>query len=171
MNEFLYISKKRGINVIDLVRVKQEDEEILHNLIQFYIYEFTVFQEINLEENGKYAPFDLRPYWTDDNLHAFFISHDGELAGFAMVETGDPNVILEFFILRKFYRRGFGKIAAMELFDRFPGKWNITQVEKNEPARKFWRKVIGEYTIGNYIENVDDYNRSIQEFVTGLNVR
>jgi predicted acetyltransferase len=157
--------------VIDLVRVKQGDEVILHNLIQFYIYEFTVFQDIKLEENGLFAPFDLKPYWTEADLHAFFIMHEGELAGFAMVESGNPNVILEFFIMRKFYRRGFGKIAAMKLFDLFPGNWSITQVEKNEPARYFWRKVIGEYTGGNYIEKFDDYNRSIQEFVTNVNVK
>ena len=157
--------------MIDLVRVKQEDEEILQNLIQFYIYEFTVFQEIKLESNGSYAPFDLKPYWTEADLHAFFIMHDAELAGFVMVESGDPNVILEFFIMRKFYRRGFGKIAAIKLFDLFPGNWSITQVEKNEPARNFWREVIGEYTSGNYIEKFDDYNRSIQEFITGIKVK
>jgi predicted acetyltransferase len=157
--------------VINLVRVKQEDELTLHNLIQFYIYEFTVFQEIKLEQNGSYAPFDLKPYWTEPDHHAFFILYEGELAGFALIESGEPNVILEFFILRKFYRRGFGKMAAIKLFDQFPGKWSITQVEKNEPARNFWRKVIGEYTGGNYIELIDDRNRSIQEFHTALTLK
>jgi predicted acetyltransferase len=157
--------------VINLVRVKQEDELTLHNLIQFYIYEFTLFQEIKLEENGSYAPFDLKPYWTEPDLHAFFILYEGELAGFALIESGEPNVILEFFVLRKFYRRGFGKMAAIKLFDQFPGKWSITQVEKNEPARYFWRKIIGEYTGGNYVERIDDRNRSIQEFHTALIVK
>lgn len=157
--------------MINLVRVKQEDELTLHNLIQFYIYEFTVFQEIRLEENGSYAPFDLKPYWTEPNLHAFTILYEGELAGFALIESGEPNVILEFFVMRKFYRRGFGKMAAIKLFDQFPGKWSITQVEKNEPARNFWRKVIGEYTGGNYIERIDYQNRSIQEFHTALTLK
>jgi predicted acetyltransferase len=157
--------------VINLVHVKQEDELTLHNLIQFYIYEFTLFEEIKLEENGSYAPFDLKPYWTESNLHAFFILFERELAGFALVESGEPNVILEFFILRKFYRRGFGKMAAIKLFDQFPGNWSITQVEKNEPARNFWRKVIGEYTGGNYIERIDDQNRSNQEFHTALTLK
>lgn len=157
--------------MINLVRVKQEDELTLHNLIQFYIYEFTLFQEIRLEENGSYAPFDLKPYWTEPNLHAYIILYEGELAGFAMIESGEPNVVLEFFVLRKFYRRGFGKMAAIKLFDQFPGKWCITQVEKNEPARNFWRKVIGEYTGGNYIERIDDQNRSIQEFHTALTLK
>ena len=152
--------------MIELVRVKQEDETILQNIIQFYIYEFTVFQEIKLEESGLFAPFDLTPYWSEADLHAFFIMLEGELAGFAMVESGNPNVILEFFIMRKFYRRGFGKVAAVKLFELFPGNWSITQVEKNEPARKFWRKVISDYTGGNYIEKFDEHNRSIQEFNT-----
>ena len=81
-----------------------------------------------------------------------------------MVESGDPNVILEFFIMRKFYRKGFGNEAAVKLFDLFPGNWSITQIEKNEPARNFWRKVIRDYTGGSYIEKYDEHKRSIQEF-------
>jgi predicted acetyltransferase len=157
--------------VIDLVCVKQEEEIILHNLLQFYIYEFTVFQKIKLEENGRYAPFDLSPYWADVDKHAFFIMHEDEYAGFAMIESGDPNVILEFFIMRKFYRRGFGKMAACKLFDQFPGRWSITQVEKNQPARSFWNKVIGDYTCGSYKESFDDFKRSVQEFDTALTTK
>jgi predicted acetyltransferase len=160
--------------VINLVAVTQGDEENLHHLMQFYIYEFTVYQEIKLEENGRYAPFDLKPYWSEPNLHAYFIVHDSELAGFALVETGlgtDHHIIREFFIMRKFYRRGFGRAAAEELFDLFPGKWSITQVEKNVPARAFWRKTIHEYTGGNYIERFDERNRSIQEFDTALMIK
>ncbi|MEH7885038.1 GNAT family N-acetyltransferase [Bacillus sp. JJ1609] len=160
--------------MIYLVPVKQGDEDTLHNLMQLYIYEFTVYQEIKLEGNGRYAPFDLKPYWTDQNMHAFFIIHEGELAGFALVESGSedvPHIIREFFIMRKFYRMGFGKAAAVKLFDLFPGKWSITQVEKNEPAKTFWRKIIREYTDGNYTERYDDRNRSIQEFDTALIIK
>jgi len=39
--------------MINLVKVLKEDENILHNLMQFYIYEFTKFlPEITLEDNG-----------------------------------------------------------------------------------------------------------------------
>jgi predicted acetyltransferase len=160
--------------LINLVPVCQEDEEILHNLMQFYIYEFTVYQEIKLDSNGRYAPFDLKPYWTEPNLHAYFIVHGSEMAGFALVQSGldaEHHVIREFFIMRKFYRRGFGKAAAEKLFDVFPGKWSITQVEKNEPARSFWRTTIREYTGGNFMERYDERNRSIQEFDTALIIK
>src|SRR5574342_400608 len=102
--------------MVNLVLVTQEEEDTLHHLMQFYIYEFTVFQDIKIERNGKYTPFDLKPYWSEPNLHAFFIIHESELAGFALVESGtedQPHIIREFFILRKFYRRGFGKAAAI----------------------------------------------------------
>lgn len=45
------------------------------------------------------------------------------------------------FVMRKFFRMGFGKEAAVKLFGLFPRKWSITQVEKNEPAKTFWRKL------------------------------
>lgn len=167
----LFLRKGGKIEVVNLIPVTQGAEDTLHQLMQFYIYEFTVYQEIKLEENGRYAPFELKPYWTEQNLHAFFIIHGGELAGFALVESGTqdaPHIIREFFIMRKFYRRGFGEAAAHKLFDLFPGKWSITQVEKNEPAKAFWRKIIREYTGGNYTERSDNRNRSIQEFDTAL---
>ncbi|WP_423406702.1 GNAT family N-acetyltransferase [Heyndrickxia sp. MSNUG] len=157
--------------MVNIVSVTQGEEDTLHHLMQFYIYEFTVFQDIKIERNGKYTPFDLMPYWTEPNLHAFFIVHENELAGFSLVESGSedqPHIIREFFILRKFYRRGFGKAAAVKLFDMFQGKWSITQIEKNEPAKAFWRKIIREYTGGNYTERSDNRKRSIQEFDTAL---
>ncbi|MDQ1146458.1 hypothetical protein QE429_003285 [Bacillus sp. SORGH_AS 510] len=43
--------------MIELVRVLKEEEQILHNLMQFYIYEFTQFlPTITLEETGLYKP-------------------------------------------------------------------------------------------------------------------
>jgi predicted acetyltransferase len=160
--------------LIELVPVLPEEEEILHNLMQFYIYEFTVFLEIKLEENGKFGPFVLKSYWTEPNLHAYFILTNGEIAGFAMVEIGsgnNPSVVREFFIMRKFYRKGLGKAAAFKLFSLFPGKWSITQVEKNEPARNFWRSTVSDYTGGSYTDRVDDRNRSIQEFTSAIHAK
>ncbi|MEH7443943.1 GNAT family N-acetyltransferase [Bacillus sp. JJ1122] len=138
--------------MVNLVPVTQEEEDTLHHLMQFYIYEFTVFQDIKIERNGKYTPFDLMPYWTEPNLHAFFIVHENELAGFSLVESGSED----------------NPHIAVKLFDMFLGKWSITQIEKNEPAKAFWRKIIREYTGDNYTERSDNRNRSIQEFDTAL---
>jgi predicted acetyltransferase len=58
----------------------------------------------------------------------------------------------EFFVMKKYRQRGVGRKIAYQLFDRFHGVWKIAQIEENMPAQAFWRKVISEYTNGNYEE-------------------
>jgi predicted acetyltransferase len=151
-----------------LEKVRSEQEQILHNMMQFYIYEFSRFiPAIKLEENGAYQPFNLTSYWQNKNEHAFFIKFQSELIGFALVEcglNGEPHSINEFFVIKKYNGKGYGAMAAMKLFSMFPGSWKITQIHNNYPAQAFWRKVINQYTNGNYYEYYDSKGRSIQEF-------
>lgn len=158
--------------MIKIVKVLQEEEHILHNLMQFYIYEFGAFMStITLENNGSYEPFDLTPFWSSPDYHPFFIKKEEELIGFALVESAtesEPNTILEFFIIRKYAGKGYGKLAATELFTLFPGKWHITQIEKNYPAQAFWRSTISKFTAGKFSERYDEKRKSIQEFDTNL---
>ncbi|WP_223702269.1 GNAT family N-acetyltransferase [Sutcliffiella deserti] len=156
--------------MVHLVKVKQEEEESLQHLIQFYIYEFTRFlEEITLENNGTYKPFDLKKYWEEPQYHAFFIKIEEELAGFALIEEGtaeSPHSIEEFFVIRKYHGRGLGRIAAQKLFSMFEGKWKVVQIQNNYPAQAFWRKTIQEFTNNCYKEHYDEYRRSVQEFDT-----
>ncbi|MFT4416264.1 GNAT family N-acetyltransferase [Fredinandcohnia humi] len=155
---------------IQLQPVAKEEEPILHNLMQYYIYEFSSYMSIiKVNKRGSFDPFDLTVYWTDAHHHPFFIRVDGELAGFVLVqsEVGEiPNSIKEFFVMRSFEGKGIGKFAAKQIFDTFPGNWFVTQTEKNERARGFWRGIISSYTNGKYTERFDERNRSIQEFST-----
>jgi predicted acetyltransferase len=155
--------------MIRLVRVSKEEEQNLHNLMQFYIYEFSQYLPvITLENNGAYKPFDLTPYWSNSNHHPFFIKRDDELVGFALIQSAtetEPNSILEFFVIRKYNGKGIGKIAATESFRMFPGKWHITQIEQNEPAQAFWRNTISSFTKGKFIERFEN-RKFIQEFDT-----
>jgi predicted acetyltransferase len=161
------VYKEEGYMLI-LEKVRSEQEQILHNIMQFYIYEFSSFiPAIKLEENGAYQPFNLSTYWQHNNEHAFFIKFETELIGFALVEcgiNGEPHSINEFFVMKKYNGKGYGAVAAMKLFSMFPGQWKITQIPNNYPAQAFWRKVINQYTNGNYYEYYDSKRRSIQEF-------
>jgi len=60
--------------------------------------------------------------------------------------------ISEFFVLRRHRRRGVGTEVARRVFDRYPGKWEVTQLTRNVDAQAFWRRVIGDYTGGRYDE-------------------
>ena len=153
--------------MIKIVKVKKEEESKLHNLMQFYIYEFTKYlPDLKLGQNGSYHKFNLENYWDNLNRYAFFVKHNEELIGFALIEAASENCIEEFFIIEKYKGKGFGKKVAIELFDLFPGKWSISQIEKNEPAKAFWRNVIHYYTKGNFTERIDENKKTIQEFNT-----
>ncbi|HSH79923.1 MAG TPA: hypothetical protein VLA19_15460 [Herpetosiphonaceae bacterium] len=64
--------------------------------------------------------------------------------------------IAEFFVLRKWRRLGIGRRVAFDLFERFPGGWEIAEERLNAAAQAFWRSIVGEYT-GGYFTEVDSH--------------
>ncbi|WP_223435400.1 iron-containing alcohol dehydrogenase [Metabacillus dongyingensis] len=56
--------------------------------------------------------------------------------------------------MKKFRRSGLGKKIANNVFQMYSRKWEIFQIERNKPAQSFWRKVIEEYTAGDYTERM-----------------
>ncbi|MBT2687502.1 hypothetical protein J7I93_04820 [Bacillus sp. ISL-47] len=93
---------------------------------------------------------------------------NGNLAGFAIVKkhrSADFDYSMEqFFVMKKYNRRGVGQEGAKLAFETFKGRWRITQTEKNYPAQAFWRKVIKQYTGNTHEESYDQDRRSVQSF-------
>jgi len=52
--------------------------------------------------------------------------------------------------MRKDRRRGVGEHVARTVFDRFRGRWEVSELRENTAAQSFWRRVIGRYTGGNF---------------------
>ena len=138
-----------------------EQKDVIHHLMQFYLYDFTEFLDIELEETGKFETYpDLDTFWEQgEGKFAILISFYNKPAGFALVERLDHSLeadyyMTEFFIMKKYRRSGLGSWAAKELFQHYKGKWKVTQLRNNRPAQKFWQKVIGDYTGEEYVEKV-----------------
>lgn len=125
--------------------------------------------------DGRFGALNLEPYWSDDWRHPLLIQVDGALAGFALVAersklTGAPGVcdMAEFFVMRRYRRRGVGLTAAFATFDRFPGRWEVRERDENPVAIAFWRRAIAAYTDGRYTEaRVDaEWHGVLQAFAT-----
>lgn len=71
--------------------------------------------------------------------------------------------------MRKYQNKGIGRLAAHQLFSRFSGPWIVAQMENNIPSRRFWEKVIYEYTSGEYKQSKLG-NQPAQEFISEGNV-
>ena len=137
-----------------------EERVLLENLAQLYCYDFSEVLELHVDDDGRFGDVDLAPYWVDEWRHPFLLRVDDKLAGFALISerskiTGKSGVfdVTEFFVLRRFRRRGVGRAAAFAAFDHFGGPWEVRQRENNPHATAFWRRTIDEYTRGHYEES------------------
>lgn len=143
---------------IELQQAGINDKPVLRNLMELYNYDFSEFENSDVDEHGLFGYRYLDHYWTDQDRDAFLIRVDGRLAGFALVRTihdgpgGVINSIAEFFVMRKYRRHGVGREVARRIFDLFPGRWRIAQEAGNLPAQAFWRRIISEYTAGDFDE-------------------
>ncbi|GAB1154125.1 GNAT family N-acetyltransferase [Paenibacillus illinoisensis] len=155
--------------------VPRERSQVIRHLMQFYLYDFTKYLNIDVDSNGIFPEYPgLEAFWEEEGRKfAFLITCDGAPAGFALVERFEPGskdndyYLTEFFVMQKYRRSGIGTQAAHELFHRFSGRWKVTQVRNNVIAQAFWRKVIGAYTGGRFREKFHpELGNPSQFFVT-----
>lgn len=145
---------------MQIIPATVDDETTFRNLFQFYIYEFSRFMNWTTTYAGRFIEADLDGCWGDSGVrHPFFIRQNGELAGFAIVDTlaearylghGAVNELAEFFIMAAFQRQGLGKRAAHQLFTQFNGRWHVFCAERNQRAQRFWQHTILAYTQGHF---------------------
>src|SRR5882724_12529147 len=138
-----------------LIKAPREDISVMENLVQFYIYDFSEFIELDVKEDGLFEPYaGLSKYWEEENERfPYFIKEEEKYVGFVLVRyvtSGDRNYfsMAEFFILRRYRRMGIGRSIAEQVFNLHKGHWEVYQRESNKPARFFWGKIITEYTKG-----------------------
>ncbi len=159
-----------------LKRVTEAERALLLQLFELYLYDFSEMEHADLDEEGRFVP-PARPfvarYRTDADRHALLLRVGGKPAGFVLVDERSPleggndrHYVAGFFVARAYRRRGYGGAIAREVFDRFPGGWQVLEVAANPRAQAFWRRVIGEYTGGRYTERWLNARELIQEFHT-----
>lgn len=167
-------------HVIRVSAAADSDLPVLANLFQLYRYDISESRGeagYDLLPDGRYpVPPYLGSFWADPRCAPFLVHIDDNLAGFALVRaysqlTGDPAVhdILDFFIMRKYRGRGVGTLVARRILDRFGGRWEVREYERNRAAQTFWRRVIADYTEGRYTEFTWDDERHrgiVQRFET-----
>jgi predicted acetyltransferase len=157
-----------------LSRATADERGVLANLMQLYVYDWSEILPLDVAPDGRYADHSIDAYWQDEWRHPFLLRVDGALAGFAMVAgrsrlTGQAGThdMAEFFVMRRYRRRGVGLAAARAAFDRFPGPWEIRQRPDAAAATAFWRRAVAQYTAGAYREvawNDDAWTGPVQFF-------
>jgi predicted acetyltransferase len=148
---------------VEVVEALDDDRTVVRRLLQLYHYDFSEIDGSDVNPHGEYLHRYFDEYWIDSDRKAFLFRVEGALAGFALVFTGEPHDIAEFFVMRKYRRRGVGAQAAAFLFGRFPGRWTVRQHLTNRGATAFWRKAI-RYPFQEHQQGTD----IVQSFTAGL---
>jgi predicted acetyltransferase len=101
----------------------------------------------------------LAGWFADTGAHPFVILQAGQRVGCALVARPPafpPSAVnfrmAEFFVVSDARRRGVGASAALLLFNRFSGDWEVLEDEQNRSALQFWRRVIARQTSGRFSE-------------------
>ena len=148
---------------IELIEVPESQKSVLRNMLELYEYDMSVYTDEELNDCGLYGYKYFDYYWNEEKRFPYFIKCENVLCGFVLVNDycytlkGEEAMsIAEFFIMNKYRRFGIGRKIARQIFDLFPGKWEVNQVPGNDISYVFWEKVIDEYTQGNYEKSVID---------------
>ena len=139
-------ASKRGLEKLEVVPASAQQQAVVANLLELYAHDFSEFHDVKLGEDGRFGYKNLELYWRDATRHPYLVRLDGGLAGFVFVKkgsevSGDPDVLdmAEFFVLRGYRRHGIGTRIALNVWRKFPGRWEIRVMQRNNSAREFWR--------------------------------
>lgn len=125
------------------VRAEESSKPLVRRLLEFNAHDFSEFDGRDVGEDGEFGYRYLDHYWTEpEDRQALVIRCDGLVAGLALIRHGAPHEVAEFFILRKFRRRGVGLAAARAVLSTWPGEWATHEVPGNDGAVAFWRRAI-----------------------------
>ena len=117
-----------------------DDKSLIQRMMELYQHDLSEFENNDLDSHACFGYRFLDHYWKEKGRHPFIVRVDDKLAGFVLVNRnthlpGNEWAIAEFFVMRKYRRRGIGKAVAFYLFDQFREKWEVRETEANVPAQ------------------------------------
>lgn len=134
---------------IELHPAQRDELQIIENLMQFYMYDFSEWLPLKLAGHGFFALQPKDAYWRHPATRPFLIRVDGELAGFITVDEdthidGAEFNIGYFFVTRRMRGQGVAQFVVSALLSQIPGRWQIFHIDANLPAQRFWARLMPE---------------------------
>ena len=133
---------------------RRSEKALIEGLSQFYIYDFSELEpagsaDFEFDRRGRFPPLPyLDEHWRREGLSPLLIHVEQRTVGFALLNTfshGGGTVernMGEFFVARKYRRRGIAMRAVREVLRQYPGRWEVAVAERNLAAKAFWPRAI-----------------------------
>jgi predicted acetyltransferase len=141
---------------VELRPLTAENRQVVERLWQLYRHDLSQFRGTHGPEgfrgslpgeNGLFHTRTLVPYFEDDSDRAGFVVHERAVpVGFVFVArlTTPMRLMGDFFVVRGVRGRGVARAAVEQVFERFPGVWEIPFQDNNSAAARFWRRIAAE---------------------------
>ncbi|MEJ6004957.1 GNAT family N-acetyltransferase [Paucibacter sp. AS339] len=125
----------------------QAQLDCIETMMQYFNYELSAWYPIEFTTEGRMPVSPKAALWATAGVRPFLIHVGQALAGFAVVDTetqlpGSQHNMAYFFVTRRYRGSGVGRLAAQQLFARFPGIWEVYYLQANEAAAGFWPRAI-----------------------------
>ena len=136
---------------LKFVQINQNNAEIFKNLAQAYEAEFSNLTHKVPNEFGLFK-LDTLP----NTPYVGYLLYCQETpVGFCVANIeSEIKDIAEFYIVPVMRKKNMGYQFAVMIFNRYPGQWQVRQIEGAIDAINFWRRVIKKYTGNKYEESV-----------------
>jgi predicted acetyltransferase len=142
---------------LDLIPAGEDQRAVLANMLELYTYEFSELLPLELGDDGRFGYKRLDLYWTDARRQAFLVRCENRLAGLVLIKRGSEIAanqagneevwdMAEFFILRRYRRRGIGAEVAAKVWRWCPGLWEVRVRVANTAAVQFWNSAVARFT-------------------------
>ena len=135
---------------VEVRQAPEQERALIKSLMIPYIAELQQYEDRPGAYNG--LPAQLPLYWSNPDYYPFTIWSDGQFVGFGLVrrtcvQTGTAMEVDEFFIKPEYECQGIGTAAAVWIWKKFPGKWELAVTKKNAKAVSFWSKCIRDHSL------------------------
>ena len=158
----------------EVVDSTPETAHVIRNLYPLYLHDLSEFGSDVPNQHGIYEPDpavrtlaeqgDLAyqaMWWKNPGvLFPFLVLVGRTPIGFALVSSppyapsGADFCVQEFFIARPYRGKGIAGKVAVDVFEKFKGRWEIAVLPGNQRARSFWRRTTDRYTRGRANETI-----------------
>ena len=126
-----------------------DEKPILQNLLSLYIHDLSAYSDdLHPNEEGRFDYDGLDLYWEEASLFPFLVRVEDRIAGFLLLNRPPyaprdvQYLINEVFILKSYRGTGVGKEVVRHVFDRYPGRYLVLELERNTPAIAFWQRTL-----------------------------
>lgn len=138
---------------MDIRGVDAANMYVYRNICQSYEGEFSAITGKLPDEHGLFA-LDTELGGT---VHGFLLYEGQAPVGLAALRLDNGyNEVCEFYVLPALRGKGLGRCFAHALWRRFPGQWEVKQLEGALAATSFWLGTIGEFTQKNFTQDIFD---------------